>query len=133
MPYVIFHYVLMLRLFRSNHYCSWKYPKFHRKTPVLESLFSLEMMKLYKDICSAWIKVNLHSANVSHMNDAIHWQLFFFSIYNWGKHNILNKFVIFINQKQALKIMTSQQSLTVIKTFVTTEKPGQTITMTATT
>ena len=42
----------MLRVFRSNHHCSWK---FHGKTPVLESLFFLKMMKLYKDICSAWI------------------------------------------------------------------------------
>ena len=45
----------MLRVFRSNHHCSWKFRKFHRKTPVLESLFFLKMMKLYKDICSAWI------------------------------------------------------------------------------
>ena len=45
----------MLLVFRSNHHCSWKFHKFHRKTPVLESLFFLKMMKLYKDICSAWI------------------------------------------------------------------------------
>ena len=29
----------MLRVFRSNHYCSWKFHEFLRKTPVLESLF----------------------------------------------------------------------------------------------
>ena len=29
----------MLHVFRSNHHCSWKFQKFHRKTPVLESLF----------------------------------------------------------------------------------------------
>ena len=40
--------------------------------------FSLEMMKLYKDICSAWIKVDLHSANVSHTNDAFRWRMVFF-------------------------------------------------------
>ena len=45
----------ILRVFRSNHHCSWKFHKFHRETTVLESLFFLKMMKLYKDICSAWI------------------------------------------------------------------------------
>ena len=29
----------MLRVFRINYHCSWKFNKFHRKTPVLESLF----------------------------------------------------------------------------------------------
>ena len=29
----------MLRVFRSNHNCPWKFQKLHRKTPVLESLF----------------------------------------------------------------------------------------------
>ena len=46
----------MFRVFRSNHHCSWKFHKFHRKTPVLESLFFLKMMKLYKGICSAWMR-----------------------------------------------------------------------------
>ena len=32
----------MLHFFRSNHYCSWKFYKFQRKTHVLESLFSLK-------------------------------------------------------------------------------------------
>ena len=32
---------------------------------------------------------------------------------------LLNKFVIFTNQNPALKITTSQQSLTVVKTYVT--------------
>ena len=32
----------MLHVFRSSHHCSWKLPKFHRKTPVLKSLFSLK-------------------------------------------------------------------------------------------
>ena len=105
----------------------------HRKTPVLESLCFLGLMKLYKDIYSARIKVELHSVNVSHRNDAICRQMFFFSIYIWGERNILNKFVIFTNQKQALKITTGQQSLTIVKTFVTTKKSCQTITMTATT
>ena len=45
----------MLRVFRSNHHCSWELHEFHRKTPVLESLFFLKIVKLYKDICSAWI------------------------------------------------------------------------------
>ena len=45
----------MLRVSRSNHPFSWKFHKFYRKKPVLESLFFLKIMKLYKDICSAWI------------------------------------------------------------------------------
>ena len=32
----------ILRVFRSNHHCFGKFHKFHRKTPVLESLFSLK-------------------------------------------------------------------------------------------
>ena len=44
-----------LPVFRSNHNCSWKFHKFHRKTPVLGSLFFLTMIKLYNNICSAWI------------------------------------------------------------------------------
>ena len=31
----------MLRVFRSNHHCSWRFHKFHRKTLVLESLFKI--------------------------------------------------------------------------------------------
>ena len=72
---------------------------------MLESLFFLET-KLYEDICSAWIKVDLHSVNVSHANDGIHWQIYFFSIYIRGEGNVL---------------------------FVTTEKPFQMVTMTANT
>ena len=45
----------MLGAFRSNHHCPWKFHKFHRKTPVLESLLFLKIMKLRKNICSAWI------------------------------------------------------------------------------
>ena len=45
----------MLRVFRSNRHCSWNFHKFHGKTLVLESLFFLRMMKLYKYNCSAWI------------------------------------------------------------------------------
>ena len=44
----------MLHVFRSNCHCSWKFHKFHTKKPVMQSFF-LKMMKLYKDICSAWI------------------------------------------------------------------------------
>ena len=32
----------MLRVFRSNNHCSWKFHRFHRKTPLLESLFFLK-------------------------------------------------------------------------------------------
>ena len=32
----------MSHVSRSNHHCSWKFHKFHRKIPVLESLFSLK-------------------------------------------------------------------------------------------
>ena len=37
----------MLHIFRSNHR-SWKFHKFHRKTPVLESLFSLKWQNYIK-------------------------------------------------------------------------------------
>ena len=37
MPYVFFYCIIMLRVFRSNHHCSWKFHKFHRKTPVMQS------------------------------------------------------------------------------------------------
>ena len=43
----------MLHVFRSNHHYSWKLHKFHQKTTMLEFCF-LKMMKLYKDICSAY-------------------------------------------------------------------------------
>ena len=38
MLYVVFLLHNMLCVFRSKHHCSWKFHKFHRKTPVLESL-----------------------------------------------------------------------------------------------
>ena len=49
----------MLCSFRSNQHCSWKFHKFHRKTPVLESLFErivgycffFKMMKLSRLFC----------------------------------------------------------------------------------
>ena len=50
-----------------------------------------------------------------------------------GMFCLLNKFVIFTNQKPLLKILVDQQSMTVVKTFVTNEKPCLTVTMTATT
>ena len=46
---------------------------------------------------------------------------------------LLTKFVICTKEKPALKITASQWSLTIIKTFVTTKKPRQTVTMTTTT
>ena len=49
MPYVIFNYIIMLRVFRSSHHCYWKFHKFHRKAPLLETLFFLKTMKLYKE------------------------------------------------------------------------------------
>ena len=45
----------MFHVFRSNHHCSWKFHKFQRKAPVLESVFFLKIINLYKDICFAWI------------------------------------------------------------------------------
>ena len=54
MTYIIFYYIIMLCVFRSNHHCPSKFHKFHQTTHVLESLFFLKIMKLYKDICSAW-------------------------------------------------------------------------------
>ena len=76
MPYVIFYYIYIatttvLETFTNST----------GKQLCWSLFFSLEMMKLYKDICSAWIKVDLHSVNVSHANDAIHWQIYIFSIY----------------------------------------------------
>ena len=55
--YALHNFILcnMLHVFRSNHHCSWKFPKFHRKTPMLGSLFFLSIMKLHKGIFSAWI------------------------------------------------------------------------------
>ena len=49
-----FYYMIMLRVFRNNQNYSWKFYKFHRKTPVGVS-FSFKLLKLYKDTCSAWI------------------------------------------------------------------------------
>ena len=81
----------------------WKFQKFHGKTPVLESPFFLEMINLDEDICSAWIKVDLHSANVSHANDAICWWMYFFNLHLMQtKYCLLNnKFVIFTNHSVA--------------------------------
>ena len=54
--YALCNFLLyILCVFRSNHSCSWKFHKFHWKTPVLESLFFLTMIKLYNNISSAWI------------------------------------------------------------------------------
>ena len=47
MLYII---LCILCVSRSNHHCSWKFHKFHRKTPVLESLFFFKLMKLYNII-----------------------------------------------------------------------------------
>ena len=38
----------MLRIFRSNHRCTWKLHEFHRKTPMLEPLFSLKLWNYIK-------------------------------------------------------------------------------------
>ena len=46
---------------------------------------------------------------------------------------LLTKFVIFTTRKPALKITAGQRSLTIVKTFATTKKLGQTVTMTAAT
>ena len=74
----------------------------------------LEMMKLHDDICSAWIKVDLHSANVSRANDALHWWMFCFqSTFDANQmFCLLNKFVIFTNQmaKQANCKLKKKQS-----------------------
>ena len=131
MPYVIFYYIYIatttvLETFTNST----------GKQLCWSLFFSLEMMKLYKDICSAWIKVDLHSENVSCANDAICWRMCFFFQSTFEANKIfflLNKHVIFTNQKPALKITTVQQSLAIVKTFVTTEKPCRTVTMTATT
>ena len=67
--------------------------------------FFIEMMKLYKDICSAWIKMDLNSGNVSCTNDAICWQMFFFSIYILGEWNVvhLTNLLFLLIRSQRLK------------------------------
>ena len=55
MPYVIFYYIIICFVFSEAITTFTTFHKFYRKTPVLESLFFLKMMKLCKDICSAWI------------------------------------------------------------------------------
>ena len=40
----------MLRVFRSNHHCSWKFYKLHRKTPVLESLCKNWLQELISNL-----------------------------------------------------------------------------------
>ena len=133
-------YALCNFLLHNNVMCFQKQPPLFLKvsqnpqenTCVGVSFF-IEMMKLYKDICSASIKMDLNSGNVSCTNDAICWQMFFFNLhFRRMKCCSLYKFVIFTNQKPALKITTSQWSLTVAKTFVTIEKLCRTVTMTAT-
>ena len=130
MPYIIFYYIYIatttvLETFTNST----------GKQLCWSLFFFLEMMKLYKDICSAWIKVDLHSEN-----ELCEWcnllpNVFFFqSTFEANKiFFLLNKLVIFTKQKPALKITTVQQSLAIVKTFVTTEKPCRTVTMTATT
>ena len=39
-----FYSIITSHIFGSNHHSSWKFHKFHRKTPVLESLFSLKWL-----------------------------------------------------------------------------------------
>ena len=82
----------MLHVFRSNHHCSWKFHKFHRKTPVLESVFkkvaglfhvcfslypiihvnNIKSHRLYKhfygflenDLWKLWKKKTLHNKHI---------------------------------------------------------------------
>ena len=89
MPYIIFHYVIMLHVFRSSHHCSGNSQIPLENTCVGISFFSLEMMKLYEEICPSWIKVDLHSVNLSRTNDTTRWQIFVFSFYIWGEQNVL--------------------------------------------
>ena len=55
MSCVIFYYFITCYVFSEATTTVLESFKFHKKTPVLESLFLLKMMKLYKDICSACI------------------------------------------------------------------------------
>ena len=85
----------------------WKFQKFHGKTPVLESPFFLEMINLDEDICSAWIKVDLHSANVSHANDAICWWMYFFNL-----HLMQTKYFVYLTTN-LLFLLTTVLQITV--------------------
>ena len=53
MSCVIFYYFITCYVFSEATTTVLESFKFHKKTPVLESLFFLKIMKLYKDICSA--------------------------------------------------------------------------------
>ena len=87
----------MLRVFRSNHHCPSKFHKFHWTTHVLESLFFLKIMKLYKDICSAWKSCNfaetfsaqIDVTNVSNRSIVILWRAGFLVSDLW-KHQKKN-------------------------------------------
>ena len=73
--YALHNFVLCnnLHVLKSNHHCYWKFHKFHRKTPVVESLFSLKMLKLYKEIFTAW--TSRTSADIFFQRNWIHKRL----------------------------------------------------------
>ena len=121
-------YALRNILLCNNVMCFQKQPPFLKVSQILqentcvESLFSLEMMKLYRHLFCI-------NKSGSALSESRKWcnllaNFFFQSTFEVNEmFCLLNKFVIFTNQKPVLKILVDQQSLTIVKTFVTTKKP----------
>ena len=67
-------------IFRSNHHCSWKFHKFHRETPVLESLFK-NVAGLQAYFMFVFLKyVIIHVINLF-FNDVIY---IYFSVFSYS-------------------------------------------------
>ena len=133
MSYVIFYYIIMLPCFQKQPPLFLKVSQNPLEKTCVGVSFFIEMMKLYKDICSA---LNKDESQFSKC-ELRKWcnllaNVFFFNLhFRQTKCCLFNKFVIFTNQKPALKITTGQWSLTVAKTFATIEMPCWMVTMTA--
>ena len=88
-PWRLLIYALSNFLLCHNIRCFQKQPPLFLKVSEIPQenncagvSFFFEMMKLYKGICSGWIKVDLHSVNViSHTNDTICWWMFCLNLY----------------------------------------------------
>ena len=112
MTYIIFYYIIMLCVFRSNHHCPSKFHKFHQTTHVLESLFFLKIMKLYKDICSAWksctfaktFSSKIEVTNVSNRSIVIYGEQDFWEVIF---ENIEKKNIHFINSYRHFEVLWS--------------------------
>ena len=133
MPYIIFYYIIMLPCFQKQPPLFLKVSQNPLEKTCVGVSFFIEMMKLYKDICSAFNKDESQFGKCElHKWHNLLASFFFNLHFRQMKCCLLNKFVIFTNQKPALKITIGQRSLTVVKTFVTIEMPCWMVTMTAT-